>query len=153
MASKRPPSCTPLSEDVWAHKGVWSEGVSLRDPSRPPAAIPREEPPQAEVSAMGLLTPETTLEEILALYQEVHWLRREPGEVQCTEDVVRKAHNKILEAIRACLWHVDGVPPSWQSLDKSPGHWGKHSITPTCSCLMTTSISTEPGSNHPEERP
>ena len=56
---------------------------------------------------MGHLTLEMILEEILALYQEVHWLGREPGEVQFTEDIARKAHNEILEAIRThlqCRW-------------------------------------------------
>ena len=61
--------------------------------------------PQAEVSAMGLLTPEMTLDEIFALYQEVYQCRRELREVQYTKDMVGKAHNKMLEAIRACLWH------------------------------------------------
>ena len=64
--------------------------------------------PQAEVSTMGLLTPEMTLDEILALYQEVYQHRRELGEDQCTEDVVGKVHNEILEAIRACLWCRQG---------------------------------------------
>ena len=108
--------------------------------------------PQAEVSTMGLLTLETTLDKILALYQEDYQCRREPGEVQCTEHMVGKAHNEILEAIRAPS-DVDGVPSSWWSLDESPEHQGKHSIMPACSCLMTTLISTKPGSNHPEERP
>ena len=75
------------------HRGIhWGQ----RQPSP-------EGSPHVEVSAMGLLTPEMTLDETLALYQEVYWHRREQGEVQCTKDMVGKAHNKILEAIRACL--------------------------------------------------
>ena len=61
--------------------------------------------PQEEVSAMGLLTPEMALEEILALYQEVYQLKREPAGVQCTEDMVGETHIEILEVIKACLQH------------------------------------------------
>ena len=64
--------------------------------------------PQAEVSAMGLLNPQTTHEEILALYQEVYQLRRDPGEVQCSEDIAEETQAKILEVLRECLWHRMG---------------------------------------------
>ena len=60
-----------------------------------------------------------TLFEILALYQEVYQHRRELGEVKYTKDVVRKAHNEILEAIRACLqcrWDSSqSAEPRWIS--------------------------------------
>ena len=59
--------------------------------------------PQAEVPAMGLLTPQTTHEEILVLYQEVYQFKRDPGEVQCSEDIVEETHAEILEVLRECL--------------------------------------------------
>ena len=55
------------------------------------------------VSAVGLLTPETMLEEILVLYQETYQLKRDPGEVQHSVDVAKEAHIEILEVIKACL--------------------------------------------------
>ena len=67
-----------------------------------------ERNPQAGVSAMGLLTPEMTLEEILVLYQEVYQLKRDPGEVQCSADAAEEAHIEILEVLKACLWHRQG---------------------------------------------
>ena len=42
---------------------------------------------------MGLLIPQTTHEKILALYQEVSQLKREPGEVQCSEDIVEECQD------------------------------------------------------------
>ena len=51
---------------------------------------------QVGVSAMGLLTPEMMLEEILALYQEVYQLKRDPGEVQCSAGAAEEAHTEIL---------------------------------------------------------
>ena len=50
---------------------------------------------------MGLLTPQTMNEEILALYQEVYQLKRAPGEVQCSDNMAEETHIEILEA----LWH------------------------------------------------
>ena len=63
---------------------------------------------QVEASAMGLLTPEMTLKEILVLYQEVYQLKRDPGEVQCSADAAEEAHIEILEVLKACLWHRQG---------------------------------------------
>ena len=58
--------------------------------------------PQVEVSAMGMLTPQTTHKEILALYLEVYQLKRDPGEVQCSEDVVEETCAEIREVLREC---------------------------------------------------
>ena len=58
---------------------------------------------------MGLLTPQTTHEEILVLYQEVYQLKRDPGEVQCSEDIAEETHAEILEVLRECLWHRQGT--------------------------------------------
>ena len=52
---------------------------------------------------MGLLTPQTMHEEILALYQEVYQLKRDPGEVQCSENMVEETCIKILEALKEHL--------------------------------------------------
>ena len=68
--------------------------------------------PQVEVSAMGLLTPQTMHEEILALYKEVYQLKRDPGEVQCSEDAVEETYIEILETLRECLWCRQGSTQS-----------------------------------------
>ena len=70
-----------------------------------------ERSPQVGVSAVGLLTPKMTLEEILILYQEVYQLKRDPGEVQCSAGAAEEAHAEILEVLKACLWHRQGS--SW----------------------------------------
>ena len=57
---------------------------------------------------MGLLTPKTVLKEILVLYQEVYQLKRDRGEVQCSDDAAEGAHSEILEVLKACLWHRQG---------------------------------------------
>ena len=57
------------------------------------------------VSAVGLLTPETMLEEILVSYQETYQLKRDPGEVQYSADAAEEAHAEILEVLKACPWH------------------------------------------------
>ena len=54
---------------------------------------------------MGLLTRQTTHEEILALYKDVYQLRRDPGEVQCSKDIVEKTQAEILEVLREHLLH------------------------------------------------
>ena len=53
---------------------------------------------------MGLLTPTTMHDEIMALYQGVYQLRRDPGEVQCSKDAAEEAHNEIFELLRVLLW-------------------------------------------------
>ena len=56
---------------------------------------------------MGLLTPGTMLKEILALYWEVFQLKRDPGEVQCSEDTVEETQIEILETLKEhlqCRW-------------------------------------------------
>ena len=58
---------------------------------------------QGEVSTMGPLTSQTTHNEILALYQEVYQLKRDPGEVQCSENTVEETQIKILEILEECL--------------------------------------------------
>ena len=58
---------------------------------------------------MGLLTPQTTHEEILALYQEVYQLKRGPGEVQCSESTAEETQIKILETLKEHLWHRWGL--------------------------------------------
>ena len=63
-----------------------------------------ERSPQAGVSTIGLLAPETMLEEILVLYPENYQLKRDPGEVQCSADVAEEACAEILEVLKACLW-------------------------------------------------
>ena len=63
-----------------------------------------ERSPQVEVSAMGLLTPLMMHDEIMALYQDVYQLKRDPGEVQCSKDAAEEAHNEILEVLRVLLW-------------------------------------------------
>ena len=60
--------------------------------------------PQVKVSSMGLLTPQTTYEEILALYKKVYQLKRDSGEVQCSEDIVEETCAEILEVLREYLW-------------------------------------------------
>ena len=57
---------------------------------------------------MGLLTPQTTHEGILAMYQEVYQLKRDPREVHCSEDIVEETHAEILEVLRECLWCRQG---------------------------------------------
>ena len=52
-----------------------------------------------EVPAMVLLTQETTQEEIMALYHQVNQLKRNPGEVPCSEDTAEE----ILEMLKECL--------------------------------------------------
>ena len=70
-----------------------------------------EKSPQVGVSAMGLLTPETMLDEILVFYQEVYQLKRDPGEVQCSAGAAEEAHIEILDVLKVCLWHRQGS--SW----------------------------------------
>ena len=53
---------------------------------------------------MGLLTPQTMHEEILALYQEVFQLKRNPGEIQYSEKMAEETHIKILETLKEHLW-------------------------------------------------
>ena len=63
---------------------------------------------------MGLLTPPATQEEILALYQEVYQLKRDPGEVLCSEDTVEETCIEILETLKECL-DIGGVLPGQES--------------------------------------
>ena len=64
--------------------------------------------PQTEVSAMGLLTPQTMYEEILALYQEVYQLRRDPGEVQGSKpiELLQMKVKKNLSYTRAQIYRA-----------------------------------------------
>ena len=54
---------------------------------------------------MGLLTPQTTHKEILALYQEVCQLKRGPGEAQCSENMAEETCVETLETLKECLEH------------------------------------------------
>ena len=60
-----------------------------------------ERSPQVGVSAMGLMTPEIMLEEILVLYQEVYQLNGDLGEVQCSDNAAGEAHSEIFEVLKA----------------------------------------------------
>ena len=52
---------------------------------------------------MGLLIPQTTHEETLALYQEVYQLKRGPWEVQCSENMAEETHIEILDTLKECF--------------------------------------------------
>ena len=54
-------------------------------------------------SAMEMLTLETTCEEVMALYQEVYLLKRNPGEVPCLEETTKEIQIEILEMLREHL--------------------------------------------------
>ena len=56
-----------------------------------------------KASAMEILTPETTQGEVTALYQEVYQLKRNPGEVLCSEDTMEETHIEILVMLREHL--------------------------------------------------
>ena len=87
-----------------------------------------ERSPLVEVSAMGLLTPQTMLEEILALYQEVYQLRRDPGEVQRSDDTVEETWTEILGTLKECLWYRQD--PTQPEESKEPlGHRQKWNTT------------------------
>ena len=96
-----------------------------------------ERSPQAEVSAVGLLTSKTMLKEILILYQEVYQLKRDPGEVQCSKDTTEGTCIEILEVLKACLQCRQGVfqleEPRW-----TPRMQAKQSITPKHRQPVTT---------------
>ena len=68
---------------------------------------------------MEMLTLETTCEEIMALYQEVYQLKRNPGEVPCLEDMTEEIQIEILEMLKECLWHrwgpVQLEEPRWRT--------------------------------------
>ena len=61
-----------------------------------------ERSPKLEVSAMGQLTPQATHEELPSF---VYQLKRDPGEVQCSENMMEQTHIEILETLKECLWH------------------------------------------------
>ena len=111
-----------------------------------------ERSPQVGVSAMGLLTPETTLRRILVLYQEVYQLKRDPGEVQCSAGAAEEVHAEILEVLKAHLWHRQGSSqleePRW------PPECGQRlSIMIKHGWPVTTLVPSKPGSNSPGKRP
>ena len=90
---------------------------------------------------MGLLTPETMLEGILVLYQEVYQLKRDPGGVQCSTGAAEEAHAETLEVLKACLWHRQGSFHPEEPTDRPPAHGQR----------LSTMI--EPGSSSPGKRP
>ena len=101
----------------WACEGSWPEGIPPWDPPGPLTATP-EMSPWVGVSAMGLLTPEMMLEEILVLYQEVYRLRSDLGEVQYSAGVAEDTHIEILEVLKACLQHTARfLPTRWAQTD------------------------------------
>ena len=111
-----------LSMQRWlVHHGSPHERISLWDLPGPLQPSP-ERSPQVGVSAMGLLTPEMMLKEILALYQEVYQLKSDPGGVQCSTCAAEEAYAEILEVLKACLWHRRGFSqleePRW-----APSTW------------------------------
>ena len=59
----------------------------------------------AEASAMEMQILETTHEEVMALYQEVYQLKRNPGEVPCLEDTTEEIQIEILEMLKEHLLH------------------------------------------------
>ena len=69
---------------------------------------------------MGLLTLQTTHEEILALYQEVYQLKRDPGEDPCSEDTVEEIWIEILETLKECLWCRQGPTQSEKPGQRTP---------------------------------
>ena len=99
---------------------------------------------------MGSLIPETMLKEILAFYQEVYQIKRDPGGVQCAKDVVGEAYNEILEVLKACLWCRQGSSqpeePRWIPECKQ-----KQSIMSAHGQPVTTSIPSEPSRQHSRE--
>ena len=58
-----------------------------------------------EVSAMELLTQETTWEEVVALYHKVYQLKRSPREVPYSVDAAEETHIEILETLKKLLHH------------------------------------------------
>ena len=97
------PHCTLLYQKMFEHVRAvvlreyhWGICFGHQQPSP-------ERSPQAGVSALGLLTPKTTLGEILVLYQEAYQLKRDPGEVQCSADAAEEAHAEILEVFKPHL--------------------------------------------------
>ena len=105
--SQEDPLCTPLPENVEHAKtaGLMEYHHGICQSHWQPSP---ERSPQAGASAMGLLTPETMLEEILVLYQEVYQLKRDPGEVQHSNNAAEEAHSEILKVVKACLWYRQG---------------------------------------------
>ena len=102
------PHCTLLYQKMFEHVRVvglraYHHGIHPGHWQPSP-----ERSPKMGVSAVGLLTTEMTLEEILVLYQEVYQLKREPGGVQCCSCAAEEAHAKIIEVLKACLWCRQG---------------------------------------------
>ena len=54
---------------------------------------------------MELLTPKSTWEEIMALYHQVYQLKRDLGEIPCSEDTAEETFIQTLEMLKAHLWH------------------------------------------------
>ena len=84
------------------------------------------------VCAMGLLTPEKMLEEILVLYQEVYKLKSDPGGVQCSTGAAEEAHTEVQEVFKACLQHRQGsswpeeprwTPRTWAEVEYHDQTW------------------------------
>ena len=110
-----------------------------------------ERRPQAEVFAMGLLTPKTMLEGILILYQEAYQLKRGPGEVQCSADVAEEAHAEILEVLKAHLWSRQDF--SWLEEPRQVPRMQRLSIGIKHRWPVTTWVPPKPASSCPEKRP
>ena len=64
---------------------------------------------QAWASTMEMLTPETTQDKVIALYQEVYHLKRNPWEIFCSGDTAEETHLEILEALKECLQSRQGA--------------------------------------------
>ena len=52
---------------------------------------------QVEVPAMELLTHESTWKEIMPLYHQAYQLKRNLGEVPCSQDTAEETHIEILD--------------------------------------------------------
>ena len=84
---------------------------------------------------MGLLTPQTTKEEILALYQEVYRLKRAPGEAQCSNNMAEETGIESLEDTK-------GMPPATGGIAWGPPNQrGKLEDTPP-GCLLRQTFHT-----------
>ena len=97
---------------------------------------------------MVLLTLQTMHDEILDLYQEVYWLKRDPGEVQCLENIAEETQIEILETLKECLWHRWGP-----TQPEREARCDRQSFMPRCRQPMSTLVAIVEDSKSPKKRP
>ena len=107
----------------------------------------------AKVSAMEMLTPETTQDEVMALYQEVYQLKRNPGEVPCLEDTAKEIQIEISDMLRECLWCKWGPAQLEELRWRTPRCLLKWNSTPRCRWHVTILVTSRTDSKSPRRRP